>query len=154
MSFYHHIHKNGRLFEIVKGTELFGSYENVEDALYDRDRFIRVNWDWDLFVELVDTPNHYYQITLPPFDKQPKYVHRIREKWQVSDGENYHGTYYTEKEAKRVARIYNSNIQHKKEKWGVTRTVNGKKRWFGQYNTKEEALAKVEELNKNGWDKK
>lgn len=154
MSFYHHIRKKGRLFEIVKDSQIFGSYERVEDALYDRDRLIRVNWDWDLFVELVETPNNYNHINLPPFDKQPKYVHHISERWQVWDTDIYHGTYRSEKEAKRVADIYNCNIKHIAEKWGVTRTINGKKQWFGQYDTEEEALAKVEELNEKGWDKK
>lgn len=154
MSFYHHIRKKGRFYEILKNSEIYGSYENVEDALYDRDRLIKVNWDWDLFVEMVDTPNFYYQIDLPPFDKQPKYVSHVRERWQVWDGGNYRGSYLTEEEAKKVARIYNSKIYHKKEKWCVTKSVNGYKQWFGQFDTEEEALAKVKELEEEGWDKK
>ncbi|MBQ6220161.1 MAG: hypothetical protein IJH63_10485 [Methanobrevibacter sp.] len=49
------------------------NYNNIEDALYERDFLIKYDWDYNLLVEIIDdTKNPYYNMKLPPFPERKK----------------------------------------------------------------------------------
>lgn len=155
-NFYRFISKRGNSFVIRKDGEYYGSYQNIEDALYERDRLVQIDWDVDLWVGLAETNNPYYQITLPPFDREATYISEENECWVVREkGKNqkYRGRYHSLEEAKKVALIYNANVSHKNKGFCVRRNIDGKSTYFGRYRTREEAEKRVKELEKNGWKK-
>lgn len=44
---------NYHIQKIVDGEiELFGTFDNIEEAIVERDKCIRCNWNWDLIVEM------------------------------------------------------------------------------------------------------
>lgn len=90
----------------------------MADALYDRDRLEQVDWDIDLWLEMVETPNFYKSIELPTFDKKAE-----------------------------------SYISYIPARWRVSRKIDGKRVYFGTYKSREEAEARVFELQENGWQK-
>lgn len=149
--FYRYIsYENGK-YLIRKGNEHFGEFKTVEEALYERDRLIGCDWDWETYVQLPDTINGYIHIDLPPFEHNASYITHIKEYWTViSKGANpkYYGCYHSLDEAERVRRIYNGRLSHRKEVWRVRRKINGKIKHFGNFKTREEAEEKVKEL---GW---
>lgn len=155
-SFYRYIRKENDKYWLIKNSERFIDCKTLEEALYERDRFENVGWDWDKYVQLPHTPNNYIHIDLPPFHHKPRYVSVENECWVVNGPRprrKYYGTYQTLEEAKKVAKIYNAHISHKKKAYKVYRTINGKKQYFGRYPTRELAEKRVEELDKNGWKK-
>lgn len=154
-SFYRNIVKRGDKYWIQHNSEYYIDCKTLAEALYERDRLMSVEWDWDLYLQLPNTPNGYIHIDLPPFDHSPTYITHIKEHWiVVSKGANprYYGIYYTKEEANKVRMIYNGRIMHKKAKWKVQRKINHKTKYFGTYYTKEEAEERVKELEKKGWD--
>lgn len=154
--FYRYIYKYGKKYWIIKDNEWYTDCKTLEEALYERDRLILVNWDWDLYLQLAETVNGYIHISLPPFEHKPSYVVTVKEHWEVrGKGRKYryYGTYQSEDEAKKVARIYNGRIIHYPLKYRVQRHIDGKNRSFGYYDTLEEAEDRVIELIKNGWIK-
>lgn len=156
-SFYRYISKENGKYYIRKDNELYLICNTLPEALYERDRFENVGWEWDNYVQLVDTMNGYIHINLPPFDqREAKHISESRECWIVrgkGKRQKYHGTYYDYEEAKRVARIYNANIQHKSKGYTVHKKINGKSCYFGRYKTLEEAEDRVRELKANNWEK-
>lgn len=111
---YRYIIKKNKGYAIEKNKEHYGWYDNLPDALFDRDRFEQVDWDWSLFVLLADVPNHYKAIELPPFEKKRDYITYIPAKWRVQ------------------------------------KRIDGKTRYFGSYDTLEEAEEKRNELLTEG----
>lgn len=153
-AFYRYIVKVDDKYMIMKGNESFGKYNTLADALYERDRLIAVDWDWDLSMELPETINGYIHIDLPPFNHQPSYIVEESEHWIVRGKgarQRYYGTYNSEKEAKKVALIYNANINYRPPRWSVKKKFNGKEKFFGRYKTREEAEARVKFLIENNW---
>ena len=154
-NFYRYIVLQNGSYHIIKDNEKFGSYRRLADALYERDRLIAVDWDWDLSMELPETPNNYIHIDLPPFNHMPRHITHDKECWVVrSRGkeQKHYGRYPTEEEAIRVARIYSANIAHKNPAYRVQKRINGKTRYFGRYKTLEEAEERVRELERNDWN--
>lgn len=158
--FYRYIYKLGNNYWVMKNNEKFLECRTLEEALYERDRLIKVDWDWDLFVELPETTNNYIHIDLPPFNHKPKYISFVKEHWVVlSKNKNngsptrYYGSYYSEDEAKEVAFIYNARIVHYPPRWKVQRRIDGKTKNFGYYESYEDAENRVVELIENGWKK-
>jgi len=155
--FYRYIVKQGDKYRIIRNGEDYGSYRRLADALYERDRLIAVDWDWELSMELPETPNNYIHIDLPPFDHQPTHITEDKEVWIVrghGKRQKYYGRYPTEEEAKRVARIYSANVSKKNKAYRVQRRIKGKTRYFGRYPTLEQAQARVKELEKCDWNVK
>lgn len=153
-SFYRFIKKENDKYRIMYNGEDYGTYENLAEALYDRDRLINVGWDWDKFCEMEETINGYIHIQLPPFAHESSYITIDSECWVVRNkgkDQKYRGTYYSEEEAKKVAMIYDANIAHKKKRYRVQRRINGKTKYFGRYKTYEEAQRRVEELEECDW---
>lgn len=60
----------------------YSGYNNLEDALHERDFLVEHDWDYDLLVEAIDdTSNPYYDMELPPYPERQ--IRNIRER-------NYH----------------------------------------------------------------
>ena len=154
-SFYRHIVKVGNSYAIQRKGEKYGTYSTLADALYERDRLMAVDWDWDKSMELPETINGYIHIDLPPFEHKSSYITEDKECWVVRNKgkhQKYRGTYYTEEEAVNVARIYNGTISHKKKAYRVQKRINGRTRYFGRFKTYEEAESKVKELERSDWN--
>ena len=111
---YRYIIKKNNGYAIEKNKEHYGWYNDLTDALFDRDRLEQVDWDWALFVLLPEVPNHYKAIELPPFKKKRDYITCIPTKWRVQ------------------------------------KKINGRMRYFGTYDTLEEAEEKRNELLSEG----
>lgn len=154
-TFYRNIKKSTQGYRVVKKGECYGSFPDLATALFERDRLIAVDWDWDDYVNLPDQYNNYIHVNLPPFENEPSYISVEKEHWIVRDKitQKYRGRYNTLEEAKRVARIYDGNISHKKQGFAVRRHIDGVSVYFGRYKTWEEAKERVEELKKNDWRK-
>lgn len=154
-SFYRHIVKNKNSYEIQRKGEKYGTYSTLADALYERDRLMAVDWDWDKSMELPETMNGYIHIDLPPFGHESTYISKDNECWVVRNRgkvQRYRGTYQTEEEAIRVARIYNGTISHKSEAYRVQKRINGRTRYFGRFKTYEDAEKRVKELEECDWN--
>ena len=50
-SFYRNITKRGDKYQLRKNGEHYGYYDQIEDALFDRDRYEQCDWDMELFVQ-------------------------------------------------------------------------------------------------------
>lgn len=153
-SFYRYIYKRGEKYYIKKDNEQYLICNTLEDALYERDRFEAVDWNWDDYVQLVDTINNYIHIDLPPFERKSDYIYLDRECWIVRGHgrrRKYYGTYYTKEEAETVRKIYRANMTHKNEGYKVQKTINGKNIYFGRFSTYEEAEERVKELEEKDW---
>lgn len=73
---YHNIYKrrNGT-YQIIRNNESYGHFNNLADALQERDDLESVAWNIDLLCELsTPRPNKYKNMDLPPFDHIPKYI--------------------------------------------------------------------------------
>ena len=155
-NFYKHIVEVDGHYRIIKDGEDYGRYSTLADALYERDRLIAVDWNWDLAMDLPETENIYNHIKLPPFDFQPTNITIDNECWVVrgkGKTQTYYGRYPTMDEAMMVARIYDANVSHKNKKYRVQKRIDGRTRYFGRYATYEEAEKRVKELERNGWEK-
>ena len=112
--FYRYIFETKGGYRIIHDNEDYGFYEDLADALYERDRLEQVNWDIDLWCELVDTPNFYKSIELPTFSKSSgKYITHIPERWRVQKKINgkikYFGSYATREDAEKKVLELKSN---------------------------------------------
>lgn len=152
--FYKYIYRYGDGYCIIKNNELYLSLLTLEQALFERDRLVAVDWDWELYCELPSTVNNYSYITLPPFDHKPKYISIDRERWTVvgkGKAYKYYGTYPNKDEAQKVALEHNGRIKHSPQRYMVQKTFGNKVVKFGKYKTLEEAEEKVLELLNNDW---
>ena len=78
MRFYLYVNRNDNQYYITipkkytdTGNIQYLRYNNLEDALYERDFLIEHNWDYNLLVECIDdTVNPYYDMELPPYPER------------------------------------------------------------------------------------
>lgn len=155
-SFYRYIYDENGKYYIRKGGELYLICNTLAEALYERDRFENVGWNWDNYVQLVDTNNAYIHIDLPPFEHKARYITVRKERWMVrgkGSRRKYFGSYDNYDEAVKVARIYNANISHISKAYVVKKKINGSSKEYGSFKTIEEAKERVRELETNGWEK-
>ena len=70
MDFYKYIQKNecGK-WEVIYKRERYGEYDDIRDALHDRDLFMSSGWDYSEAIMKDDTPNKYKNMELPPSRK-------------------------------------------------------------------------------------
>lgn len=75
--FYKYIYKRHNGYQILKDNESYGWYEDITDALYDRDRLVEVDWDIQTWCELPERENPYKNMRLPPreLDRHRQYVY-------------------------------------------------------------------------------
>ena len=72
--FYRHIVKRGDKYWLQKDGEYYMDCKTLAEALYERDRMVSVDWNWDKYVQLPHTPNNYIHIDLPPFNHKATYI--------------------------------------------------------------------------------
>ena len=97
--FYRYIIKTEYGYEIKKGNEKFGSYRKLTDALYERDRLIKADWNWDDVLQLEETPNHYENMELPKFVHEMSYIHRSATSFEVYLDGKFKGRFNTKRDA-------------------------------------------------------
>ena len=153
--------KDGDKYTIIKCINRhrynFGTYP-TEDEAQERVEFLKQhNW------------NTLYSIQ----PRQPKYYHKCKGKYSITktiNNTNYsYGTYQSEEAAKKQVEFlkqhqwnpkYSKTIvtpkyYHKyKNKWKITRKINGITYIFGSYNDEQDAIKQVEFLEQTGWNLK
>jgi len=68
--FYKHIIRNSNgTYSIFKDSERYGTYDDITDALYDRDLFVESDWDVTEAMARNDEPNIYKTMELPAWDR-------------------------------------------------------------------------------------
>ena len=84
-NFYKYIYPVHNGWQIKKDGETFGWYEDIRDALFDRDRLVDCNWDIEEFVWLPERPNPYHNMRLPPkeLDRPRQYVYARNSGFQI-----------------------------------------------------------------------
>ena len=112
---YRYVYKEHNGYSIKKDNEHFGWYDNIYDALYDRDRLESVNWNFSEFVWLPETENKYKHMKLPPMGlkRLRQNVYRNGNRWEIRkviDGRKIvYGKYDSLDEALRIRDlIYNA----------------------------------------------
>lgn len=135
----------------MKDNTVYGYYHRLEDALYERDRLISVDWDWDLAVELPETKNEYNSMYLPSFTHNYKYITSIEGYYRVSINRIYVAKYNDEEQALAHAKRVGGRVDYIKSKYRVQKNINGVIKSFGTFHSLEEAQAHRDELIKNNW---
>lgn len=101
---YDYIYKEKKGYTIRKNNENYGYYQDIREALFERDRLIQSDWDWEVFVHLPDVPNGYANVELPPFNKNKSYITYV-EYWKIQKRINgklkVFGTYNSLEEAEK-----------------------------------------------------
>ena len=155
-NFYKYISKRGSSYAIVKrgenGVEWYGTYCKLSDALYERDRLIQVDWDWDALMSLEETENHYEKMTLPKFIHDTMYIQFSPQKYKVYIKKEYKGTFKNKGDAEAYAEEIGGRIVTINTKYKVQKSINGEVKYFGQYPTLKKAQEVRDKLIKNGWN--
>ena len=104
--FYRYIHQHHNGYQIRKDGIHYGWYDNIYDALFDRDRLEQCQWDLEEFVWLPERPNKYLGIPLPPreLDRYRQYIYPsahggFRIQKTINGKVKYFGTYKSLDEA-------------------------------------------------------
>lgn len=151
--FYKYIIKTDSGYQIKKGNEKFGTYSKLSDALYERDRLVKVDWDWDDLMALEETHNFYEDMVLPPFHHKMSHIHKCPLVYEVWVNKTYRGRFNNKSDATAFAKEIGGAIRPKKPRYRVQKSIDGKMKYFGQYRTLNEAIRRRNELEENGWVK-
>ena len=152
--FYKYIVKNGSNYKIQKDNESYGTYSKLSDALYERDRLIKADWNWDDSLQLEETENHYERMNLPRFIHEFSYIFKKVQKFKIMDGNGREQiSFNTKKDAYNYAETTGGTVVETEVVYRVMKKINGKLEYFGQFKTIDEAKKKRDELIKNGWKK-
>lgn len=149
--FYRYIIKNGDSYEIMKDNEKFGTYRKLTDALYERDRLIESDWNWDDMLQLEERDNPYEHMKLPKFVHKYSYIAKVSSSYMVFDGRTYKGVFNNKKDAYKCAEQFNGKVVKSNERYRVQKSIDGKTKYFGYYGTEEEAIKRRDELIEKGW---
>lgn len=156
-NFYKYIQKRGDSYSIFKTidgkVERFGTYTKLTDALFERDRLVRADWDWDKMVLLEETPNHYEKMMLPRFNRDTMYIQFSPQKYKVYLKREYRGTFKNKGDAEAYAEEIGGRVVNINTRYKVQKSINGETKYFGTYDTLEEAKKRRDELIENGWEK-
>lgn len=150
--FYKYIVKSKNSYRIIKDNVDYGSFSRLTDALYERDRLIKCNWDWEASLELEETENLYEKMSrLPPFIHEYSYIHEVSQSYQVHKGREYCGTFNNKADAYAYARMIGGRVIPTHKRYRIQKSIDGKSRYFGQFKTLEEAQEVRDRLIENGW---
>lgn len=122
---YHNIYKkkNG-VYRIIKNNQTYGEFDDLADALHERDLLEGVGWDLDLLCDLKTThENKYKDMDLPPFEHIPKYIQIDTERSKVrfaiirleGSKRKRYGRYNSLEEAEKVRDLLIENDWDKKK---------------------------------------
>lgn len=156
-NFYKYIEKRGNSYRIIKngenGVESYGTYSKITDALYERDRLIEANWDWDALTTLEETENFYENMKLPRVVCESSYIQSFHEKFKVYLKRECKGVFTSKKEADKFAKAIGGRVVSIDKRYRVQKRIDGKVKHFGYYKSLEEAKKRRDELIENGWKK-
>lgn len=103
--FYRYIYPHHNGYQISKDNESYGWYDNLPDALFDRDRLEACDWDIEEFVWLPEKENPYKHMKLPPreLDRWRQFIYPANNGFRImkriNNKQHYFGTYKTLDEA-------------------------------------------------------
>lgn len=103
--FYRYISKQGEGYQIRKNGIHYGYYDDIRDALFDRDTLEECDWDIEEWVWMPPKENPYQHIRLPPkeLDTWRQYVYVGGKGFWIQKSINgevkYFGSYKTLDEA-------------------------------------------------------
>lgn len=125
-NFYKYIvkRKNGT-YRIKKGDEFYGTYDDITDALHDRDLLIESDWDIAEVMAQDEKPNKYKTMELPEWNRKP----RIYDDRYITKQKSSNKTYFK-----------------------IQKHIDGEQKCFGYFKTYEEAVEKRDELERNNWN--
>lgn len=129
----------------------YGSFSTLPDALYERDRLIKCDWNWEDALELEETENPYEKMKLPRFVHEYSYITVDSQSYRVFKDKEYRGTFNNKTDAYAYAEQIGGKVVTVNKKYRVQKSIDGKPRYFGQFKTLEEAKKVRDELMKNGW---
>ena len=76
IDFYKYIIKQDDFYRIRHDNEWFGTYNDVRDALHDRDMLMECDWDFTEMNSRDEKPNRYKDMELPP---SRRYITLVRQ---------------------------------------------------------------------------
>ena len=151
--FYKYIVGTKTGYEIVKNNQKYGTYTKLTDALYERDRLIKANWDWETCLQLEETKNHYEKMKLPKFIHEYTYIYKVYNTFEVFVGDECKGKFNTKIDAFEFADEVHGKVYMCNPRYRIQKRINGVQKSFGDYNTFEEAKRMRDKLIRNGWKK-
>lgn len=151
MCFYKYIVRNGNSYKIMKDNESYGTYQKLSDALYERDRLIKAEWDWEGAVHIEETNNKYESMVLPEFNHDYSYIYRIPSFYRVFIKDKFCKRFGNKGDAYEYANKVGGRVVSINERYRVQKRINGRPEYFGQYDTFEEAKKVRDKLIENGW---
>ena len=149
--FYRYIVGNKKGYKIQKGNECYGTYKKLSDALYERDRLIASDWNWDDALQLEETENFYERMNLPPFIHTYSYIRRVVQTYKIYDGDEYVCSFNAKSDAYNYAKLMGYSVIEANIVYRIFKTIEGKLKYFGTFKKLEDAITKRDKLIKNGW---
>ena len=117
---------NNNTYSIFHNNERYGTYDDIRNALHDRDLLIEYDWDIAEVLAQDEKQNKYLGVELPEWNRKP----RVYDDRYITKQHNGNRTYYK-----------------------VQKTINGEQKCFGYFKTYQEAVDKRDELEAEGWVK-
>ena len=151
MNFYRYIIETNSGYQIKKGNEKYGTYRKLTDALYERDRLIKADWNWDDALQLEETTNFYEKMKLPKFVHKMTFIHKTAMSYEVYIKDTYMCRFNNKTDAYAYANEVGGRVKAKNPRYRVQKSINGKQHYFGQYRTLKEAQKRRNQLIRNGW---
>lgn len=148
---FKYIRKENNSYSIIKEGESFGTYSKLTDALYERDRLIKSDWDWEDSLELEETENLYEMMNLPKFDRDYAYVYRRVQTYKIFKDGNYLCSFNNKHHAYDYAEFIGGEIVESNISYRVQKRIDGIQKYFGEFKTLEEAKRRRDELMLRGW---
>ena len=151
--FYRYIYKDKKGYSIIKNNQFYLYDRNLTTVLYERDRLEQSGWDWDVFVTLPDTVNHYLCIELPPFEHKGKFIQcTVHESWTVMVDNKPIVSFYDFKTAKEYQKSNGGWIKYCKPTYQVYKYIDGKKKYFGTFHNFQDAVNHRDYCVENDWE--
>lgn len=124
--FYKYIILNhNNTYSIFYNNERYGTYDDITDALHDRDLLIESDWDIADVMAQDEKPNKYKNMELPEWNKKPQ----IYDDRYITKQKSGNKTYFK-----------------------VQKTINGEQKCFGYFKTYDEAVKHRDEMERNNWN--
>lgn len=110
---------------VIENEIVWGRYDNIEDALYDRDVMVDSEWDLSEALARDEKENKYRKMDIPSFDDYLAWKNRMK--------------YITKQKS------------GSKEYYVVQKKMNGVIKRFGYFKTLDEAIDRRNKLMDKGW---
>lgn len=150
--FYKYIVKSEyNTYQIMKDNEKYGTFNKLTDALYERDRLIKCDWDYDKLSECPETENIYETIKLPRFIHEYSYITHYPGYYKVYWKKQYMAGFNTYEQAEKYARHIGGRIVTVHGKYRIQKSIDGKPVYFSTHDTLEEAKKERDRLIENNW---